>query len=88
MFEGYKAKSGITKDKILSNLRQEVGAYRTWAKDAQTLIRRGADPSVVQALPVLCIAVWPVFRPVLLSAGHRCAPSGSASAMVAPSDQA
>jgi hypothetical protein len=49
-FEGYNKKSDVTKSKILSNLRQEVSAYRTWAADTRTLLKRGADPAVVKAL--------------------------------------
>ncbi|HEY5990539.1 MAG TPA: hypothetical protein VIV12_29730 [Streptosporangiaceae bacterium] len=49
-FEGYKRESGITASTILRNLRQEVAAYGSWAKDARNLLKRGASQEFVQAL--------------------------------------
>lgn len=49
-FGGYKAASDVTARSILKNLHQEVGAYTDWAKNTQTLLRRGVDPAVVKAL--------------------------------------
>jgi Transglycosylase SLT domain len=49
-FEGYRREADVTGRAIVRHLREEVGAYGTWAKDTQTLIKRGASPQFIREL--------------------------------------
>jgi TP901 family phage tail tape measure protein len=50
LFGGYKRNKDLSTASILKSLRQERDAFASWAVDTRTLIKRGADPELVQAL--------------------------------------
>jgi len=50
LFGGVQHASQVSANTILSNLRQERDQFRTWSADVRTLIARGLDPKIVQAL--------------------------------------
>jgi TP901 family phage tail tape measure protein len=50
LFGGYERNKKLSTASILKSLRQERDAFRDWAVDTRTLIRRGADPELIQAL--------------------------------------
>ena len=50
LFEGYRREADVTGKAIVRHLREEVGAYGTWAKDTQTLLKRGANPQFIREL--------------------------------------
>jgi hypothetical protein len=49
-FEHGRAASKVKTSSVLADLRREVATLKTWAADAQTLIRRGMDPAAVKFL--------------------------------------
>src|SRR6266545_32579 len=50
LFGGVQHASQVSANTILANLRQERDQFRTWSADVRTLIARGLDPKIVQAL--------------------------------------
>jgi TP901 family phage tail tape measure protein len=50
LFGGVSHASQISANTILGNLRQERDQFRTWSADVRTLLARGLDPKIVQAL--------------------------------------
>lgn len=50
LFGGVQRASQVSANTILNNLRQERDQFRTWSADVRTLLARGLDPKIVQAL--------------------------------------
>src|SRR6266540_2981902 len=50
LFGGYSNASRVSATTVIGHLRQERDEFRTWASDTRTLLKRGLDPKIVQAL--------------------------------------
>ncbi len=50
LFGGVQHASQVSANTILANLRQERDQFRTWSSDVRSLLQRGLDPKIVQAL--------------------------------------
>ena len=49
-YQGLITKSGVTAKDVVSDLHNQVANFKTYARDAQRLIRAGVDPSAIQEL--------------------------------------